>query len=399
MAEKDQDSSFLWLVIIFGIILLFLMLFFGFGYFGLLQRENTPGYEEDVWQNAWTGKEPFISLGRCSKIPPVYRNQTEEASRILLAKGITVAPELILAIFHAGEHHAQTTHYNPNAPWPYPPWQNPSNSSARGPFQILNDTWRDWREGLAKRGINLPENGRDNFLYSAIAAGYGLYSYGAKSLNPTWTMIARAAVGYCCGSNSNVWYKGAYLNRVAEAYFYFRECSKRNYIGEATVGSYTSSSNIACGSEKALLSFYSDNEIADKMQPNAEAIMRSKMVTVYFPLKNGRRTGVLVNKKVAATFQEVADRLNRECQRCIISISGFNWRSVRSDGVNPNINLSNHAFGIAVDIDASLAPDRRPWDGQHPHPKVVQIFKQAGFKWGGDFRGNGVDPMHFQFCK
>ena len=29
---------------------------------------------------------------------------------------------------------------------------------------------------------------------------------------------------------------------------------------------------------------------------------------------------------------------------------------------------------------------------------LVALFKQAGFTWGGDWKGRERDPMHFQFC-
>jgi len=32
------------------------------------------------------------------------------------------------------------------------------------------------------------------------------------------------------------------------------------------------------------------------------------------------------------------------------------------------------------------------------HPAVVGAFRDAGFKWAGDWQGRARDPMHFQFC-
>jgi D-alanyl-D-alanine carboxypeptidase len=29
---------------------------------------------------------------------------------------------------------------------------------------------------------------------------------------------------------------------------------------------------------------------------------------------------------------------------------------------------------------------------------VVDIFRQPGFQWGGEWQGKSRDPMHFQFC-
>jgi hypothetical protein len=55
---------------------------------------------------------------------------------------------------------------------------------------------------------------------------------------------------------------------------------------------------------------------------------------------------------------------------------------------------SLHSWGIAFDIDAS-------WNSQGSHgemdPKIVQVFKDSGFDWGGDFTIK--DYMHFQLNK
>ena len=53
--------------------------------------------------------------------------------------------------------------------------------------------------------------------------------------------------------------------------------------------------------------------------------------------------------------------------------------------------LSYHAFGLAIDIDAATNPrgTRGTMD-----PRIVSIFSQWGFEWGGTW--NYTDPMHFQ---
>ena len=42
------------------------------------------------------------------------------------------------------------------------------------------------------------------------------------------------------------------------------------------------------------------------------------------------------------------------------------------------------------DINANPRPGK-------VHPDLVKHFKEWGFTWGGDFKGN-VDPMHFQYA-
>ena len=57
-------------------------------------------------------------------------------------------------------------------------------------------------------------------------------------------------------------------------------------------------------------------------------------------------------------------------------------------------SLSNHAFGMAIDFDAPQ--NARGTAGQIP-PAVVQVFKDWGFAWGGDW--HYTDPMHFELVR
>ncbi len=58
---------------------------------------------------------------------------------------------------------------------------------------------------------------------------------------------------------------------------------------------------------------------------------------------------------------------------------------------NPSHAISLHTWGIAIDMDAST--NYRGIKGTMD-PKVVQIFKKWGFRWGGDWSYS--DPMHFE---
>ena len=69
----------------------------------------------------------------------------------------------------------------------------------------------------------------------------------------------------------------------------------------------------------------------------------------------------------------------------------YNYRSVRGAS-----NLSCHAFGAALDIDA----EHNMLGSSHGNMKqpVVDAFKMVGAFWGGDFI-HRKDWMHFQFAK
>jgi hypothetical protein len=60
---------------------------------------------------------------------------------------------------------------------------------------------------------------------------------------------------------------------------------------------------------------------------------------------------------------------------------------------NPDNSISLHTWGIAIDMDA--ATNYRGIKGTMD-PKVVEIFKSWGFRWGGDWEY--TDPMHFELA-
>jgi hypothetical protein len=56
---------------------------------------------------------------------------------------------------------------------------------------------------------------------------------------------------------------------------------------------------------------------------------------------------------------------------------------------------SVHSWGIALDLNA--ATNRQGTKGDMSRA-VVAIFREHGFRWGGDWKGRYRDPMHFQYC-
>jgi hypothetical protein len=56
--------------------------------------------------------------------------------------------------------------------------------------------------------------------------------------------------------------------------------------------------------------------------------------------------------------------------------------------------LSTHCWGIAIDLN--------PYTNQQGtigdmNAAVIDIFRAAGFEWGGDWTGHTRDGMHFGF--
>jgi D-alanyl-D-alanine carboxypeptidase len=71
----------------------------------------------------------------------------------------------------------------------------------------------------------------------------------------------------------------------------------------------------------------------------------------------------------------------------------FNIRMVRG---NPN-HPSAHAYGLAIDLNASENGLGQTSGGFFNEPMLVNCFEAHGLNWGGRFR-NRLDGMHLSFC-
>ena len=57
--------------------------------------------------------------------------------------------------------------------------------------------------------------------------------------------------------------------------------------------------------------------------------------------------------------------------------------------------LSAHSWGIAIDLNTAT---NTQGSVGNMDAGLVEIFRAAGFEWGGEWSGKVRDPMHFQFC-
>lgn len=66
----------------------------------------------------------------------------------------------------------------------------------------------------------------------------------------------------------------------------------------------------------------------------------------------------------------------------------------RANSKNPK-ELSTHSWGIGPDMDVLDNPQ-----GHAPHvdDEVREIMESFGFLWGGTFKGDAIDGMHWQFA-
>jgi hypothetical protein len=71
---------------------------------------------------------------------------------------------------------------------------------------------------------------------------------------------------------------------------------------------------------------------------------------------------------------------------------GYNFRMVRGT----TNNLSNHASGTAIDLNALLHPlGKRGTFPAEKVPMIRALAKKYGLFWGGDYK-NRADEMHFE---
>lgn len=106
---------------------------------------------------------------------------------------------------------------------------------------------------------------------------------------------------------------------------------------------------------------------------------------------------ITVNKKIATALLLVFTEILDKCGHNQIDVDHlgasayggcYNYRPIRG-----STNLSNHAFGAAIDID----PAHNTLGAKigSMSPIVITAFKNQSFLWGGDYK-NRKDWMHFE---
>lgn len=160
-----------------------------------------------------------------------------------------------------------------------------------------------------------------------------------------------------------------------------------------------------------------------------------RQVTVkYYDFKGKKRTGsLIVNKKIASKVTKIFYELYQihypiqrikliDCYNAddVKSMTANNTSAFNYRFVEGSKKLSNHALGMAIDINPRINPCIRrgivdPANGKvyrvrnvkkckgkykkymiHKNDKVYKIFKKYGFSWGGDWKSL-KDYQHFEY--
>lgn len=135
-----------------------------------------------------------------------------------------------------------------------------------------------------------------------------------------------------------------------------------------------------------------DGQLAESWQMNYLA-----RASLPFPLRlawdpSRTITQMTCHRRMASAFGSIFAMIqDRGLQASVTSFGGcFAFRPQRTGN-----KLSTHSWGIAIDLNSETNPQGAA--GNMP-AGLIQIFRSAGFEWGGNWQGTARDPMHFQFC-
>lgn len=174
-----------------------------------------------------------------------------------------------------------------------------------------------------------------------------------------------------------------------------------------------------------------DDAIYTNQPPDVSAEIQDRLAVIsvryYGPDGRVHQGQVVVNKTLEDDIRTIFDVIKRTRfpVESVLPIAHPEIQKKGEYGLSPDTNntsgyvwrpivgarrLSMHALGLAVDInprknpyikgDLVLPPGATydPTDPETllPDSPVVKAFKRLGWEWGGDWKGEAVDYMHFQ---
>lgn len=103
-----------------------------------------------------------------------------------------------------------------------------------------------------------------------------------------------------------------------------------------------------------------------------------------------------VRREVVHLFQGFCDEIVARGYKLDVKADdwGYNNRDIRG---RPGVK-SNHAWGLAVDLNSGTNPMTEDGHVHTDMPSFVpEIAAKYGLFWGGHYSGSRKDPMHFEF--
>ena len=139
--------------------------------------------------------------------------------------------------------------------------------------------------------------------------------------------------------------------------------------------------------------------------PKSSSGMQPYLTQSSVPIINesGKETTMTltVHKKLTANITGAFADMKKAGFRVIASqTAGYNWRMMASN----SSKVSYHSYGCVVDLNwGHNGASYTGWPynpGKDPYAvtaEIVQIWKNHGFYWGGDWSERYFDPMHFTY--
>lgn len=138
--------------------------------------------------------------------------------------------------------------------------------------------------------------------------------------------------------------------------------------------------------------------------PNSERKCQNYLTTIKVDIldRNGKAAtaSLTCHKKLASSIQAAYREMKQKGFRAYDN-GCYNWRQMTGS----KSSMSNHSFGLAIDINPSYNPyikgtSSSVWKNAPSYYKIdgeiVSIWKKYGFYWGGDYK-NIKDYMHFEY--
>lgn len=138
--------------------------------------------------------------------------------------------------------------------------------------------------------------------------------------------------------------------------------------------------------------------------PAADDYAEQAAIDVHpFPILPGSEEKVALNADAAPVLLYVAARWDAEVERVVVGKVddwGFAPRNVRGS----TTEISNHASGTALDINAQRHPRGRRTMGLLKRRKVHKILADVNaggtvLDWGGDYVNSPLDEMHVEVAR